>query len=61
MNKTFSLSKTDRIIAGVCGGLAEYFDFNATVIRILFVIATIIGFGSPILIYIVLFIIMKFR
>lgn len=61
MNKTLSLSKTDKFIAGVCGGLAEYFDFNSTLLRILFVIATFIGFGSPILIYIVLFIIMKFR
>ena len=61
MNKRLALSKTDRIIAGVCGGLAEYFDFNATLVRILFVIATFFGFGSPILIYVVLFIIMKFR
>jgi phage shock protein PspC (stress-responsive transcriptional regulator) len=61
MNKTFALSKTDRIIAGVCGGLAEYFDFNATLVRILFVITTFFGFGAPILIYAVLFIIMKFR
>lgn len=61
MNKRLALSKTDRIIAGVCGGLAEYFGFNATLVRILFVIATFFGFGSPILIYAVLFIIMKFR
>ena len=61
MSKTLALSQTDRIITGVCGGLAEYFGFNSTLLRILFVIAFFVGFGSPFLIYIVLFIIMKFR
>ncbi|MBO7114648.1 MAG: PspC domain-containing protein [Bacteroidaceae bacterium] len=32
-------SRTDRKIFGVCGGLADYFDVDVTVIRILFLIA----------------------
>ncbi len=61
MNKTLTLSQTDKIFTGVCGGLAEYFNFNATVIRVLFLIATFVGFGSPVLIYLVLYLILKFK
>ncbi|MEK6476144.1 PspC domain-containing protein [Catalinimonas sp. 4WD22] len=55
-----SLSYTNRVIGGVCGGIAEYFGWDATIIRILFAIAAIIGFGSPIIFYLVLWLIMKF-
>jgi phage shock protein PspC (stress-responsive transcriptional regulator) len=36
-------STTDRRIAGVCGGLAEYLNVDPTVVRILFLIAIIVG------------------
>ncbi|WKN32994.1 PspC domain-containing protein [Porifericola rhodea] len=55
-----SLSYTNRVIGGVCGGIGEHFGWDATILRIVFVIATIIGFGSPILVYLVLWLIMKF-
>lgn len=49
----------DRMIAGVAGGLGEYFDTDPTLIRILFVLLTLLGFGGlGILTYIVLWIIM---
>jgi phage shock protein C len=49
----------DRMIAGVAGGLAEYFDTDPTLIRILFVLLTLLGFGGlGIITYIVLWIIM---
>jgi phage shock protein C len=49
----------DRMIAGVAGGLAEYFDTDPTLIRILFVLLTLLGFGGlGILTYIVLWIVM---
>lgn len=49
----------DRMIAGVAGGLADYFDTDPTLIRILFVLLTLLGGGGlGILIYIVLWIIM---
>ena len=41
--KKLALSTTDKKLAGVCGGLAEYFGMDATVIRIIMVIATICG------------------
>lgn len=49
----------DRMVAGVAGGLAEYFAVDPTLIRILFVLLTLLGFGGlGILTYIVLWIIM---
>jgi phage shock protein C len=39
-------SRTDKKIAGVCGGLAEYFNIDATIIRIIFVVLLLPG-GFP--------------
>ncbi len=50
-------STTDKMVAGVCGGLAEYFDIDPTLVRALFVIVTLLG-GSGILIYIILWLVM---
>ena len=49
-------SKTNRKLAGVCGGLAQYFNTDATLIRVLFVVLTVLG-GSGILLYLALWII----
>jgi phage shock protein C len=35
-------SRKDRMVAGVCGGLGEYFDIDPTIIRLIFVFGTII-------------------
>lgn len=54
-------SRTDRRIAGVCGGIAEYFGIDTTIVRILFGIVlgffVLKTFGSAVLLYIVLAII----
>lgn len=50
-------SGSDRILFGVCGGLAEYFDVDATLVRLIFVVITFAG-GWGILAYILLAIIM---
>lgn len=55
-----TLSQSNKIIFGVCGGIGEYFGLDATIIRILFVMAAVIGFGSPVIVYIVLYLVMKF-
>lgn len=47
-------SRTNRRIAGVCGGIADYLGIDATMVRILFVIFTFIGSGSPIVVYLAL-------
>jgi phage shock protein C len=50
-------SRTDRQLAGVCGGLAEFFNVDPTLVRILFVIGTLMG-GPGLLLYIILWLIM---
>jgi phage shock protein C len=49
-------SKTNRQLAGVCGGLAEYFNLDATLIRVLFVVLAVLG-GSGVVLYLALWII----
>lgn len=52
MKKKLYRSESDKKLCGVCGGIAEYFDVDATVIRLLWCLATFF-FGSGILCYIV--------
>jgi phage shock protein C len=49
-------SKTNRRLAGVCGGLAQYFNFDATLIRVLFVLLAVLG-GSGLVLYLAMWII----
>ena len=49
---------SDKRIAGVCSGLARYADIDVTLVRIGFILAAVFGFGSPILIYIILALVM---
>ncbi len=53
MKKSIKLarSRDDRWIAGICGGIAEHTGVDVTLIRLLLVIATILGAGSLVLIY----------
>jgi phage shock protein PspC (stress-responsive transcriptional regulator) len=49
-------SKTDRMIGGVCGGLAEYFNIDPVVVRLLFLLG-LIFVGGTFLAYLVLWIV----
>lgn len=51
--KRFTRSNTDKVLAGVCGGLGSYFELDPTVFRIIFVVATFFG-GFGLLLYIIL-------
>ena len=42
-NKRLERSRTNRVIAGVCAGLADYFNIDIALMRVLFVVATICG------------------
>lgn len=42
-------SESDRMVAGVCAGLAQYFGIDATIVRIVFVLLAIFGGGGIIL------------
>lgn len=46
-------SEKDKKIAGVCGGLADYFDIDPVIPRVVFV-ALVIGAGSGLLLYLVM-------
>ncbi len=52
MAKKLYRSRTDKMIAGVCGGLAEYFNIDSTLVRLSAVVLTLAG-GSGILAYII--------
>jgi phage shock protein PspC (stress-responsive transcriptional regulator) len=51
--KRLTLSENNKKIVGVCGGIGEYFGIDATIVRILWIIGTLISFGSGILAYII--------
>jgi len=55
--KKFERSTTDKMVAGVAGGLAKYFDIDTTIVRVLFVLFALAG-GPGILAYIILWIVM---
>lgn len=52
MDKKLYLSSSDKKIAGVCGGFAEYFEVDSTLIRIGY-IAMVLFAGTGILLYII--------
>ena len=51
MDKKLYKSNTNRMLAGVCGGIAEYFNLDPTVVRLAWVAFCALG-GSGILAYI---------
>lgn len=51
-------SRANRMIAGVIGGLAEYFQLDATLLRVLYVIVSIVSAAFPgIIVYLVLWLV----
>ena len=58
MDKKLKRSK-DQMIAGVCAGIAEYFNLDITLVRVLYVILAVFSAGFPgLFLYIILWIIM---
>lgn len=55
-SKKLYRSRKDRIIAGVCGGLAEYFSFDVIVVRIIFVILLFFN-GLGLILYLIFMVI----
>ncbi len=52
--KKLYLSDTDRKIGGGCGGLGGYFDVDATLVRIIFILIAICSIGLGIVAYILM-------
>lgn len=55
--KKLTKSRDDSVIAGVAGGLAEYFNVDSTLVRLLFVVFAMAG-GPGLMVYILLWLIM---
>ncbi len=52
MAKKLYKSNTDKKLAGVCGGIAEYFDIDSTLVRLIWVII-ILAAGTGLIAYII--------
>ena len=52
MNKKLFKSNTNKMLEGVCGGIAEYFGIDPTIVRLAWVVFCALG-GSGILAYII--------
>lgn len=52
MNKKLYKSTKNKVLTGVCGGLGEYFNFDATIIRLIFAVTLIFG-GMGLVVYII--------
>lgn len=50
-------SRANRSIAGVCSGIAEYYGWDPTVVRVAWIVLTLLG-GSGILLYLILWLVM---
>lgn len=56
--KRLTRSTENRVISGVCAGIGDYFDLDPVVVRVIFVVGTLIGIGVFIPVYIALIFIM---
>ena len=50
-SRKFRLDRQNGKLAGVCSGIGRYFGIDTTLVRVGFVLGTLLGFGSFILIY----------
>lgn len=60
MKKKLYRSTTDKMLSGVCGGIAEYFDIDSTIVRLVCA-ALVLAYGSGIFLYILAAIIIPIR
>jgi phage shock protein C len=52
-------SRRDRMIAGVCGGIAEWLGWDPTIVRVLYVVVSIVSVAFPgLLVYLLLWLVM---
>ena len=56
MNKKLRRSRTDRCIAGVCGGLAQFLDIDSTAVRVAMALLVLFG-GMSLIAYLVMWLI----
>lgn len=51
----------DKVIAGVCSGLAEYLNIDVTLVRVIFLAGAILGFSSTFWIYLILWLVVPVK
>ncbi|HRI56503.1 MAG TPA: PspC domain-containing protein [Anaerolineae bacterium] len=54
MEKRLYRSRNDRVLSGVCAGLGNYFNIDPVLVRVLAVILGFVSFGTFLLLYLVL-------
>ena len=58
-SRPFVRSRNDRMLAGICGGIAQRFGWNSTLVRVLFVLISLASAAFPgILVYLILWLLM---
>lgn len=60
MEKTLRRSRTDKMVAGVCGGLGKYFGLDSTILRLVFVLLLIFA-GTGLLAYLVMWLVIPYE
>lgn len=50
-------SKNDKLLGGVCGGIAEYLDIDSTLIRLIFIVGIVFS-GCGLLAYLLMYLVM---
>lgn len=58
MRKRLTKSRSNIVVSGVLGGIGEYIGIDPTILRVIFVIMTLFGAGTPIVLYFILMLIM---
>lgn len=53
MEKKLYKSNTNKTICGVCGGLAEYFSVDTTIVRLLWAVVALCSCGTALIAYLV--------
>jgi phage shock protein PspC (stress-responsive transcriptional regulator) len=57
LSRPLRRSRDDRVVAGVVGGLAEYFELDPTLARVLFVVVSILSAAFPgLLVYVIMWV-----
>ena len=59
--REFTLSNSQKMIGGVCGGIADYFGWDVNLVRVLSVIAAVISGGTVALVYLAAWMLMPQR
>lgn len=59
-DKHLRRSKTDKMIAGICGGLGKYFGLDPTILRLVFVLLMIFA-GTGLLAYLIMWLVIPYE